>query len=93
MMPTGSGVIAARWRTRRPPILAHMEKMPPFPSTDKCFICNQPIRFNEEGFEVTFSLLDWLPGASRPSAFLWSHETCAREAAHADFRFPPGDNT
>jgi len=70
-----------------------MERMPPFPRTDECFICNQPIRFNEDGWEVTVSFRDSRPGASRPSAFLWAHENCAREAAHADFPFPSGDDT
>jgi hypothetical protein len=68
-----------------------MEKMPPFPTTDECFICNQPIRFNEDGWEVAVSFRDSRPGASRPSAFLWAHETCARGAAHADFPFPADD--
>jgi hypothetical protein len=70
-----------------------MEKMPKFSEEDECFLCNQPVRFSEEGWEVTVTFRDSAAGAERPSAFLWAHEDCARRAEHADFAFPSGANT
>lgn len=69
-----------------------MQKMPKFPEKDECFLCNRPIRFSEDGFEVTVSFRDSAAGAERPSAFLWAHERCARSAAHTEFDFPSGDS-
>jgi hypothetical protein len=70
-----------------------MEKMPKFPKEDECFLCDQPVRFSEEDWEVAVTFLDSAAVAERPSAFLWSHEDCARRAAHPDFPFPSGPTT
>ena len=74
-----------------PPNLPGVKKMPKFPKEDECFLCNRPVRFSEEEFEVTVTFRDSPAGAERPSAFLWAHEACARTAAHRDFQFPSGD--
>ena len=70
-----------------------MPQMPKFPTDDECFLCNEPIRFSEETFEVTVTFRDSPTGAERPSAFLWAHEDCARKAADPAFRFPPARDT
>ena len=51
---------------------------------DTCFICNQSVNFAcSWDFAVSWSGL--LPrGAKRPSALMWVHEDCARQAAHPE---------
>jgi hypothetical protein len=63
--------------------------MPRFPDQDECFLCNEPIRFNDDDFEVAISFSRLPRGAKRPSAVFWVHDDCARGAAHNDFVFPP----
>jgi hypothetical protein len=75
--------------SRQRPILFRMTRPPRFPEQDECFLCNRPIRFNDDDFEVTVSFSELPKRAKRPSALLWAHVDCAREAAHDDFEFPP----
>jgi hypothetical protein len=65
--------------------------MPGLPKQDECFLCNQPIRFSEDDFEVVITFTHLPMGAKGPSAFLWAHDACAREAADRDFAFPHSD--